>query len=418
MDNFLSELTIENLAGINTYKCPILQSVIKSFTPSLHENELLIEKSINFQTNSIHKKIIQIYYVTNIGRIFYADCEIHNCSNKIPNNSEYSHCNRDNKKTMMRCIYIGIEPSNTFCHLIKIILPFLDSIDAIINIFKFYKNKKKKLNDDTFLYASQIKYCHDNKYHNYDDDDDIMASKYDTDTQKYKQILNDNEYVISTSFEKIFKNASGNNTLCGRKFSVTNFGNIYYSESSAVSQNSIENNVKIHQNNINLNDACIELLQIIIPHCNSIDSINKVINMCKDYSKLWYIDNRCEKSNEVLSLEKLYLQEYNENENIKQKLSKYMEKYNNIKNELDNFKNKYDEISQENTKQKKELDEYKKILMNTIPIENQCCICFGFTDKKQFLLPCGHSQFCKLCITKIKLCSLCNSTIEKIKNIL
>jgi hypothetical protein len=56
-------------------------------------------------------------------------------------------------------------------------------------------------------------------------------------------------------------------------------------------------------------------------------------------------------------------------------------------------------------------------LKESIPKEYQCCICFGFTDKKHFIVPCGHSQYCKGCISIIDKCAMCNSKNERVQKI-
>jgi GTPase SAR1 family protein len=44
-------------------------------------------------------------------------------------------------------------------------------------------------------------------------------------------------------------------------------------------------------------------------------------------------------------------------------------------------------------------------------IDNECAICFNYTHKNQILIPCGHTKYCDSCISKIKICSICNSVI-------
>jgi hypothetical protein len=52
--------------------------------------------------------------------------------------------------------------------------------------------------------------------------------------------------------------------------------------------------------------------------------------------------------------------------------------------------------------------------------ENQCVICFKFTDKTKVLIPCGHAKYCETCIQKIKNdnCPLCNSKIHFVVKII
>lgn len=80
---------------------------------------------------------------------------------------------------------------------------------------------------------------------------------------------------------------------------------------------------------------------------------------------------------------------------------------------LINIQNKDKEINELNNK----IKSLENKIKNAVPIENQCCICFGFTNKRKLLVPCGHTQFCDDCITKINKCSLCNKDIEQVVNI-
>lgn len=74
-------------------------------------------------------------------------------------------------------------------------------------------------------------------------------------------------------------------------------------------------------------------------------------------------------------------------------------------------------LEEEMTTKTKELEDCKKILRDTIPIENQCYICHGFTHKKQVLSQCGHTQYYNNCIKKITKCSLCNAPIVNVVKI-
>ena len=49
-----------------------------------------------------------------------------------------------------------------------------------------------------------------------------------------------------------------------------------------------------------------------------------------------------------------------------------------------------------------------------IPSEYKCRMCFGFTDKKKILIPCGHTQYCNICITELTKCSLCGSNVNSV----
>lgn len=56
-------------------------------------------------------------------------------------------------------------------------------------------------------------------------------------------------------------------------------------------------------------------------------------------------------------------------------------------------------------------------LISAIPLNNQCCICFSFTERKQFCIPCGHTQYCTSCIEGLQKCALCRESVEKISNV-
>lgn len=50
-----------------------------------------------------------------------------------------------------------------------------------------------------------------------------------------------------------------------------------------------------------------------------------------------------------------------------------------------------------------------------VPLENQCTVCFGYTDKKEALIPCGHTKYCKKCINKAvqsSNCFICNGKVS------
>lgn len=73
------------------------------------------------------------------------------------------------------------------------------------------------------------------------------------------------------------------------------------------------------------------------------------------------------------------------------------------------MQNKDDELNLNN-----KINSSQGKLQIDVPFENQCCICFGFTNKKKALIPCGHMQYCDECITKINKCSLCNRNFSGI----
>jgi hypothetical protein len=52
-----------------------------------------------------------------------------------------------------------------------------------------------------------------------------------------------------------------------------------------------------------------------------------------------------------------------------------------------------------------------------VPLDEQCSICFKRTKKNKVLVPCGHRQYCKTCITTIKKCALCRKDITQVIDI-
>lgn len=69
------------------------------------------------------------------------------------------------------------------------------------------------------------------------------------------------------------------------------------------------------------------------------------------------------------------------------------------------------------TKVKSEMEkkyEKKYRMLKEIAQKHQCCICFGYTNKKKVCVPCGHKQYCNECIMEIKECSLCQKNIDSI----
>lgn len=50
-------------------------------------------------------------------------------------------------------------------------------------------------------------------------------------------------------------------------------------------------------------------------------------------------------------------------------------------------------------------------LKKAIPEKYQCVICFEFTEKTRILVPCGHTQYCLVCIESISTCSICRNKI-------
>lgn len=59
-------------------------------------------------------------------------------------------------------------------------------------------------------------------------------------------------------------------------------------------------------------------------------------------------------------------------------------------------------------------DKIKKLenqLKESVPVEHQCCICFGYTDKNMICVPCDHAQYCDECINKLSNCAICRENV-------
>jgi len=85
---------------------------------------------------------------------------------------------------------------------------------------------------------------------------------------------------------------------------------------------------------------------------------------------------------------------------------------------------KYDLMIKKNEemqKSKEVLEEKIKYLQNelieAIPEQNRCCICFGYTHKKKACVPCGHMQYCDKCIGALKECALCKTKVGSVINL-
>jgi hypothetical protein len=62
---------------------------------------------------------------------------------------------------------------------------------------------------------------------------------------------------------------------------------------------------------------------------------------------------------------------------------------------------------------------FKKSIVYKITIdgdndEYRCCVCYKFTERKQILVPCGHTQYCKVCIRGLKTCRVCKIKIKQV----
>lgn len=82
---------------------------------------------------------------------------------------------------------------------------------------------------------------------------------------------------------------------------------------------------------------------------------------------------------------------------------------------------KYEKSLDDNKKLEEDIlkrkDAVEQKLRDSIPVELQCCVCFGYTDKSHILVPCGHTNYCSTCINVINQCSVCRTLIEKVQKI-
>lgn len=65
-------------------------------------------------------------------------------------------------------------------------------------------------------------------------------------------------------------------------------------------------------------------------------------------------------------------------------------------------------------RQQLEIDKLKRKLADAVPIDNQCCICYGYTEKHKACVPCGHRQYCDDCIESITQCSICRAEVQQV----
>jgi len=55
-------------------------------------------------------------------------------------------------------------------------------------------------------------------------------------------------------------------------------------------------------------------------------------------------------------------------------------------------------------------------LKTSIPVENKCESCGGYTARKKLCAPCGHSKYCDSCIGALNACLICKEKIITIVN--
>jgi len=144
-----------------------------------------------------------------------------------------------------------------------------------------------------------------------------------------------------------------------------------------------DNDLKINNYNTKLHPIFIKLLQDILINCDSdiiLQIITNIIKLNKDIQIKLLTKYDIQKQNEILT------------------------------KQLIESKNKIEE-------QFKEINDLKEQLKNNVPIQYQCCICFGFTNKEKIIIPCGHTNYCNSCIFKIHECALCKIKIDKVISI-
>ena len=192
-------------------------------------------------------------------------------------------------------------------------------------------------------------------------------------------------------------------------FTITNYSNVSWSKHVSWSKLGFSN---IHQptapyskKNIELN---FRLHNIFIDILTTLKKI-PFQNICGgdgniDQGSIFntFCDARYETLQEIVNLNKKYYMNLLVSSDLQRKYEKSLD---------DNKK-----LETENRKLKQEKEVVEQKLRYSIPVELQCCICFGYTDKSQFYLH-GHSNLCSTCIHSVKDCPMCRSSIEKVQNI-
>jgi len=174
-----------------------------------------------------------------------------------------------------------------------------------------------------------------------------------------------------------------NDTTNYLMFRVTNYGNISVCERTVTNRYNQQTNhmgtIKCIKHDILLSDMFILMVQSISPHIINIDAIDKFITIYKENYFRFLVSS-----------------------DLQQKCINLTSEINILKKEC--------------TERDDQINSLKNKLKECIPIENQCCICFGYTKKNQALVPCGHTQYCNECIVTIKTCSICiTNTVQVIK---
>jgi hypothetical protein len=290
--------------------------------------------------------------------------------------------------------------------------------NAIINMKKNFDNIKDNMIKDLIdgvrldvydkMYNSNDDNC-DKHFINIDDEkkieDGLFSGAIDNIINLYK--LKKREKYIHRIYSQSNTIQVNSKTYYARRVLyglITNYSNIYYIEyyeeypsyRGRPSTNTREQIVNTYIHNIPLNNIYIEGIKahssLIGRYHARDDSRNETIH-----------DNVINYYKSVLDLNKKnYIKLLAEND--------LREKYESLLK--DNLK------SQNNIKKMEEhIVELTNKLQETIPKEYQCCICFGFTDKKMLCSPCGHTQYCNKCIVDLKNCALCRKDIVNVVKI-
>jgi len=209
--------------------------------------------------------------------------------------------------------------------------------------------------------------------------------------------LKNNEYYIYEIYVRQNELHTTNMThyhylLC----TITNYSNITWLELDCYNTGYSKNYFtpkKIIELNVPLHNIFIDIFMSLkkIPFIN-------IYNYTVDFNCSWF-----QVLQDILNLNKKYYMDLLVNSDLQKKYEK----------SLDDNKKLQEEIN----KLKLEKDSIEHKLKDSVPLEMQCCICFGYTDKSQLLVPWGHSNFCITCINSIKECSVCRTNVERVQKI-
>lgn len=280
----------------------------------------------------------------------------------------------------------------------------LDKLDTICSGFKteLLAIQNKFVSDLNYFKSDIYKYLNSSEDSKIPENLIINLNKLDFNFPENYNILSDrlSEYLNNKikfihPDEKIicyynYRDITDNNLITGGIF-ITNYANIksYY---FIYSQENFDlTKIKYQENNhdIILSNSIILLtnkffnIQIIrqnnkklieIKITKKINQINYILDFYKSQILLW--------------LPKLDI------------ISEFSNLYDKNKSQFDLIKTLESKLDQANIN-----------LKNIISEENRCVICFGYTNKKTALVPCGHTKFCKICLEKIAICPICNKQI-------